>query len=165
EGKSQAPPDIQALRRARERLAPERAALINPLRALLRERGIVAAQGRRKLEEQLSTFADEDEIDALSARIRILIEDPRAEWRALDERIAAFDAEFVRMARNDETARRRPTSSRASPARFWRTAMPMMPAAKRRRHAKIARAAFVAPAGRGSLREVKGRWPDSRTAA
>jgi transposase len=35
----------------------ERTALINPLRALLLERGIVAP---RKLEDQLSTFADED---------------------------------------------------------------------------------------------------------
>jgi transposase len=45
-------------------------------------------------------------MEALSPRIRALIEDLRAEWRTLDERIAAFDAEFVQMARNDETARR-----------------------------------------------------------
>ena len=54
EVKSQAQSDIQALHRARERLVSERTALINPLRALLLERGIVAPQGRRKLEEQLS---------------------------------------------------------------------------------------------------------------
>lgn len=70
------------------------------------ERGIVAPQGRRKLEEQLSTFADEDGIEALSPRIRVLIEDLRAEWRALDDRIAGFDGEFVRMARDDEAVRR-----------------------------------------------------------
>lgn len=39
----------------------ERTALINHLRALLLERGIVVAQGRRKLEDALSVFADEDE--------------------------------------------------------------------------------------------------------
>ena len=66
----------------------------------------MAPQGRRKLEEELSVFADEDGIEALSPRIRLLIEDLRAEWRALDERIAAFDGEFVRMARDDETVRR-----------------------------------------------------------
>jgi transposase len=98
--------DIQALHRARERLVSERTALINHLRALLLERGIVAPQGRRKLEEQLSTFADEDGIEALSPRIRLLIEDLRAEWRALDERIAVFDKEFVQMARNEEPVRR-----------------------------------------------------------
>jgi transposase len=42
----------------------------------------------------------------LSARIRVLIDDLRAEWRGLDERIGAFDTEFVRMARADEAARR-----------------------------------------------------------
>ena len=74
EVKSQAHSDIQALHRARERMVSERTALINHLRALLLERGIVAPQGRRKLEEQLSTFADEDGIEALSPRIRLLIE-------------------------------------------------------------------------------------------
>ncbi len=104
--KSQAQSDIQALHRARERLVSERTALINHLRALLLERGIVVPQGRRKLEEELSVFADEDGPEALSRRIRAQIEDLRSEWRALDERIAAFDAEFVQMARNDETVRR-----------------------------------------------------------
>jgi transposase len=104
EVKSQAQSDIQALHRARERLVSERTALINHLRALLQERGIVAPQGRRKLEAELSVFADEDAIKALSPRIRLLI--LRAEWRALDERIAAFDGEFVRIARDDEAVRR-----------------------------------------------------------
>ena len=45
-------------------------------------------------------------IAALSPRIRLLIEDLRAEWRALDERIAVFDKEFVQMARNEEPVRR-----------------------------------------------------------
>src|SRR4030081_2675741 len=104
--KSQYQSDVQALHRARERLVSERTALINHSRALLLERGIVAPQGRRKLEEQLSTFADEDGIEALSPRIRLLIEDLRTEWRALDERIAVFDKEFVQMARNEEPVRR-----------------------------------------------------------
>lgn len=106
EVKSQAQSDVQALHRARERLVSERTALINHLRALLLERGIVAPQGRRKLEEELSVFADEDAVEALSSRIRLLIEDLRAEWRTLDGRIAAFDAEFIRMARDNEAARR-----------------------------------------------------------
>ena len=42
---------------------------------------------------------------APSPRIRLLIEDLRAEWRALDERIAVFDKEFVQ-ARNEEPVRR-----------------------------------------------------------
>ena len=103
--KSEVQSDIQALHRARSRLVGERTALINHLRALLLERGIVVAQGRRKLEDALSVFADED-ASRLSPRIRVLIEDLRAEWRELDDRIAAFDAEFVRLAREDEATRR-----------------------------------------------------------
>jgi transposase len=83
----------------------ERTALINHLRALLQERGIVVAQGRRKLEGVLLAFADEDD-PRLSVRMRALIEDLHAEWRKLDERIAALDAEFVQMAREDGAARR-----------------------------------------------------------
>ena len=103
--KSEAQSDIQALHRARSRLVAERTALINHLRALLLERGIVVAQGRRKLEDALTVFADEED-PRLSPRMRLLVEDLRTEWRSLDERIAAFDAEFVRMAREDEAARR-----------------------------------------------------------
>ena len=44
--KSQAQSDLQSLHRARERLVGERTALINHLRALLLERGVVVAQGR-----------------------------------------------------------------------------------------------------------------------
>lgn len=103
--KNEAQSDIQALHRARSRLVAERTALINQLRALLLERGIVIAQGRRKLETSLAVLADEDE-PQLSSRMRLLIADLRAQWRSLDERISAFDAEFMQMAREDEATRR-----------------------------------------------------------
>ncbi len=103
--KSVAQSDVQALHRARERLVSARTALINHLRALLLERGIVAPQGRARLEAELCTFADE-EAGSLSPRIRLLVEDLRREWRSLDQRIAAFDKEFVALARQDEAARR-----------------------------------------------------------
>ena len=76
--KSQEQSDLQALHRARERLVSERTALINHLRALLLERGIVAPKGRRKLEDELAVFADE-EGGTLSPRIRLLVEDLSAE--------------------------------------------------------------------------------------
>src|SRR3954452_21953819 len=47
--KAEAQLDVQALHRARERLVAERTALINQLRALLLERGIVLPQQRRAL--------------------------------------------------------------------------------------------------------------------
>jgi transposase len=45
-------------------------------------------------------------IEQLSSRIRLLIEDMLARWQALDERIAAFDAEFSAEAKQNETMRR-----------------------------------------------------------
>ena len=63
----------------------------------MRRCGITAPQGRGKLAAKLCTFADEDD-SRLSPRIRLLVEVLRREWRALDERIAAFDAEFVALA-------------------------------------------------------------------
>jgi transposase len=100
EVKSQHQSDIQALHRARERLVSEH------LRALLLERGIVVPQGPGKLAQALLTFADDDEVNGLSRRIRLLTEDLRTEWRALDERIARFDREFIAMARDEEAVRR-----------------------------------------------------------
>src|SRR3954470_24912824 len=52
--KSEEQTDMQSFHRARWRLVGERTALINQLRAVLLERGITVAQGRRKLEEHLA---------------------------------------------------------------------------------------------------------------
>ena len=100
--KSEAQLDMQTLHRARDRLVGERTALINQLRAFLLERGIAVAQGRRKLELHLADAAGRGRRAALSPRIRLLIEDMRAEWRELDRRIEAFDDEFAARARSDE---------------------------------------------------------------
>ncbi|KTR04541.1 transposase [Aureimonas ureilytica] len=91
--------DIQSLHRARDRLVGERMALINQLRAILLERGIVIAKGRRKLALGLDQrFAGEM---AIGSRVKVLIDDMRSQWRALDARIGAFDAEFADLARQD----------------------------------------------------------------
>jgi len=106
--KSETQLDIQTLHRARSRLVSERTALINQLRAVLLERGITVAQGRRRLEQYLTLALDCENSSPLplSPRMRLLIDDMRAQWRELDRRIAVFDAEFVTVARSDETARR-----------------------------------------------------------
>jgi transposase len=102
--KSEQQLDLQSLHRARDRLVGERTALINQLRGILLERGIVAPQGRRKLELRLEELLGEGEVP-LSPRMRALVEDMRAEWRELDRRIAALDDEFATRARSDEAAR------------------------------------------------------------
>jgi transposase len=106
--KSEAQLDAQILHRVRTRLVTERTALINQLRALLLERGIVIAKGRLRLEQQLALMFDGDDSApaTLSPRTRLLIDDMRLEWQELDRRIAALTAEFVTRAREDQASRR-----------------------------------------------------------
>jgi transposase len=106
EMKSEAQLDMQILHRSRDRLVGERTALINQLRAVLLERGIVVPQGKRKLEQYLVIMMDEHDGEGLSARMRMLVADVRAQWQDLDRRIGAFDAEFVHWAKENEDARR-----------------------------------------------------------
>lgn len=106
EVKSEAQLDMQTLHRSRDRLVGERTALINQLRAILLERGLVVAQGKRKLEQYLVTMMDEHNDCGVSVRIKTLVADMRTQWRELDRRIAAFDAEFVSWARENADARR-----------------------------------------------------------
>ena len=106
EMKTQDQLDMQTLHRSRERLVGERTALINQLRAVLLDRGIVVPQGKRKLEQYLVIVMNEHGAKGLSARMRMLVADIRAQWQDLDRRIEEFDAEFVRWAKENEDARR-----------------------------------------------------------
>ena len=67
---------------------------------------MVAPQGKRKLEQFLFVLMDEQKGAGLSPRMILLVADARAQWAELDRRIAAFDAEFVRWAKENEEARR-----------------------------------------------------------
>jgi len=104
--KSQDQLDMQTLHRSRDRLVGERTALINQLRSILLERGLVAPQGKRKLEQFLAVLMDEQGGAGLSPRMIELVADARTQWAGLDRRIAAFDAEFVCWAKENEDARR-----------------------------------------------------------
>ena len=107
--KTEAQLDMQTLHRARDRLVGERTALINQLRAILLERGITVPQGRTRLERHLTEMFDgnhDDSCPLLTPRLRVLIEDMRAQWHELDRRIVAFEEEFVSRAREDAAARR-----------------------------------------------------------
>jgi transposase len=104
--KSEEQLDMQTLHRARDRLVGERTALINQLRAILLERGIVIAQGRRNLERELDAMLCEADGLAVSSRLRQLIKGMREEWRGLDRHIAAFDDEFAARAKTNEGVRR-----------------------------------------------------------
>src|SRR3954447_1903277 len=65
--------DVQVLHRVRDRLVGQRTALMNQIRSILLERGIVVPQGRRKLTETLQRVAEGD--SGLSGRVRLLLAD------------------------------------------------------------------------------------------
>lgn len=103
--KSQEQLDIQTLHRVRSRLVAKRTTLINQLRAVLLERGFIFAAGRVKFESALDgLLAEADEV--LPARIRSLVIELRDEWRMLDKKIGAVNAEFVALARQNSAMRR-----------------------------------------------------------
>lgn len=103
--KSQEQLDVQSLHRVRSRLVGARTTLVNQMRALLFERGITIAQGRRKFEKALDGMLSDEALLA-PGRLRDLLLDMRAEWSALDHRIDALDQEFAQLARTDDVARR-----------------------------------------------------------
>jgi len=103
--KSEAQLDVQVLHRVRDRLVGQRTSLMNQIRSILLERGIVVAQGRRKLRDALEALSSDDD-GAVGPRVRLLLNDMLDQWRALDTRITALDDEFADMARNDPAARR-----------------------------------------------------------
>jgi transposase len=102
--KAEAQLDVQALHRVRERLVGERTALINQLRGLLLERGLILAQRWRAVAAYADGLSTDSEAGPLSPRLRHLVADMRAEWLALDRRIAALDEEFAANARSDDAA-------------------------------------------------------------
>ena len=77
---------MQTLHRARDQAVRERTSLMNQLRAVLLERGIIVPQGRARLRVRITDLLQQG-TEALSSRIRLLIEDMLTRWRALDERI------------------------------------------------------------------------------
>ena len=69
------------------------------------ERGIAVPQGRGKLERHLPEILS-NEGNGLGPRLRRLIEDMRAEWRSIDQRIKEYDDELAQRVRDDEAAHR-----------------------------------------------------------
>lgn len=103
--KDEAQLDMQTLHRARSRLVNSRTRLINQLRAILLERGVTVAKGRRALAIALEPLLASEEI-GMSPRVRTLLSDMRSEWTELDARIATLDREFVETARGSAPERR-----------------------------------------------------------
>jgi transposase len=104
--KTEAQLDVQVLHRVRDRLVGQRTSLMNQIRSILLERGIVIPKGRRSLLDALEALSSEPDGSGVGSRVRLLLDDMLDQWRALDVRIKALDDEFAEMARNDPASRR-----------------------------------------------------------
>ena len=102
--KSESQLDLQIIHRARNRLVISRTRLINQLRAMLLERGIILPKRRMALQHRLDELRSG--APSLSTRMLHLLHDLRDEWSELDRRIRAYDKELAYMASEDERARR-----------------------------------------------------------
>jgi transposase len=83
--------DIQAIPRRRSRLIKERTALVNHIRGLLAERGLVIAQGITRLRKHLPVLVEDEtnEVTPLSREVR---RERYEELVAVDERGTRADA-------------------------------------------------------------------------
>ena len=97
--------DLQTPHRVRGRLIERRTGLINQIRGILLERGIMVPKGKYHLARHLPEILS-NEASGLSPRIQRLLEELKEEWRALDDRIADLDAEFLVVARQSDATKR-----------------------------------------------------------
>jgi transposase len=97
--------DVQALHRIRERQIKARTALINQIRGLLAEYGIVIPQRASQVRHKLP-FVLEDAENGLTATARAWLSALAEELKALDQRIAATDQQIERAFEADEACQR-----------------------------------------------------------
>jgi transposase len=103
--KSVAQQDLQALLRIRAERVAARTALVNQIRGLLAEYGLVVATGRACLRQALPELLEDAE-NGLSFDFRMLLEELYQDLKALDERIAGLDASVQRQVSAHEAAQR-----------------------------------------------------------
>ena len=96
--------ELQALHRVRQRFIVERTAVVNQMRALLLEHGIVVPIGRALFARRLPTILENVE-NGLSVRFRELIARLRRRWLALDDELVSMTAEITQVANDSELCR------------------------------------------------------------
>jgi transposase len=97
--------DVQALHRIRERQIKARTALINQIRGLLAEYGIVIPQRASQVRHKLP-FVLEDAENGLTATAREWLQALKAELQALDQRIATTSQQLEQLCAADEACQR-----------------------------------------------------------
>jgi transposase len=104
--KSQAQQDIQALHRVREQLLQSRTALVNQVRGLLAERGIIAPRGIAHARRLLAETLADPERHGLSGLFREALIEIAERLRFFDERLRVYDLRIERVFRDDERCQR-----------------------------------------------------------
>ena len=97
--------DIQALHRLRERCLADRTALVNQIRGLLGEYGIVLPQGVNTLRRRLPEVLSEAE-NGLSEWFRQLLWESYRRFQELDAHIAFYTKELESYSRRNEAVKR-----------------------------------------------------------
>lgn len=97
--------DMQALHRVRQRLVTARTSIINQLRGLLRERGLVIPLGRARFERYIQMELVEAEKVDLSAVSRALFETLIAEYTMIDTRVSKIDDDLEAFAKSNPVCR------------------------------------------------------------
>lgn len=96
---------VQAVHRIRRRLVADRVRLVNQIRGLLSEHGIVIARDISQLRRGLAVIVGNVD-DGLSEMIRSLMRELQAELSELDVRIAAYDRKIRQIFRTNEQCQR-----------------------------------------------------------
>jgi transposase len=104
--KSAAQQDVQALHRVREQLLKSRTALVNQVRGLLGEHGIIAPRGIAHLRRLLSELLADPEGSGLSGLLGETLVEIAGRLRFFDERIRTYDLRIGRVFAHDERCKR-----------------------------------------------------------
>jgi transposase len=94
---------LLCVHRLREGLKEERTACINRIRGMLAEFGLVVAKSPDKLAEHLTDML-EDANNDLSGLARLVIDEARAHWQEIDERIKWCDQRIAAHVKQDAKA-------------------------------------------------------------
>ena len=97
---------VQAVHRIRSRLVADRVRLVNQIRGLLGEHGIVVAKDIGNLRRALAGIVGGNEDRTLNPMVRALMGDLRDELIELDARIAGYDRKIRELYRNSEICQR-----------------------------------------------------------
>lgn len=97
--------DIQGLHRIRSRLVAERTGLVNQIRGLLAEYGIVVAQGIHRLRRELPCIL-EDAQNELSVLGREIFADLQEHLKAVDKKVAEYEAKLEQLFKASDLCQR-----------------------------------------------------------